>query len=338
MRGRATITALAGAGALVCVGAAVLLASSGDGHGPTSPSTALPSVLPATRECDRFASPGGADEAAGTRGEPYRSVKRLAGSLRSGQTGCLEEGRYRHEGIARLRQPGTTLRAVGAAKVQVDGTIWITGGARGARLSDISLTTTDEHFPIPLKVQADDAVVSRNVITASTSSPCVVIGSDRIAHGVRIERNRIAHCGREGKFDHLIYISRTRGAVVRENLLSDNPGGWAIHLYPDADDSLIERNTIRGNLGGIIFAGDGEGMTSDRNVARDNAITGSGTRWNIESSWSGGPAGTGNLASENCLHSDGAGAPSGVGPHAGVAVVATTVAPAARCARLGFGR
>ena len=159
----------------------------------------------------------------------------------------------------------------------------------------------------------------------------MLVGSERVARGVRIERNRIAHCGKEGKFDHLIYVARTRGVVIRRNLLTDNPGGWAVHLYPDADGSLIERNTISGNLGGVIFAGDGEGLTSDRNLVRNNTITGSGARWNLESSWSGGPAGALSLAQRNCLHSDGAGAPSGVGPHSGVQVVATTVAPAAEC-------
>ena len=222
--------------------------------------------------------------------------------------------------------------------MRVEGTIWITGRARGSRLSGIRLTTRDERFQIPLKVQADGARITRNFITASASSPCVLVGSDRVARGVRIERNRIAHCGKEGKFDHLIYVSRTRGVVIRRNLLTDNPGGWAVHLYPDADGSLIERNTIDGNLGGVIFAGDGDGLTSDSNLVRNNTITGSGARWNIESSWSGGPEGAPSLAQRNCLHSDGAGAPSGLGPHSGLQVVATTVAPAAECMRRGFGR
>jgi hypothetical protein len=70
---------------------------------------------------------------------------------------------------------------------------------------------------------------------------------------------------------------------------------------------------IDSNEGGVIFAGDGGGDTSDGNVVRENVITHSDPRWNIEGSWSGGPEGDGNVAEGNCLFSDGPGAPSGIG-------------------------
>ncbi len=128
-----------------------------------------------------------------------------------------------------------------------------------------------------------------------------------------IEGNRIHNCGRTGKLDHLIYVTQSRGAVIRRNLLVDNPGGWAVHLYPNADGTLVEGNVIDSNQGGVIFAGSGGGATSDGNVVRGNVITNSAPRWNVESSWSGGPPGHGNRASQNCLFSTGRGAPSGLG-------------------------
>jgi Right handed beta helix region len=207
----------------------------------------------------------------------------------------------------------------------VDGTIWITPGGRGARLSGIRLTTHDPTFTIPLKVQADNAVVSGNSIRGGpVSTNCVLVASYREARGIRIERNRIGHCGRDGKFDHLIYVSHARNAVIRNNVLFDNRGGWAVHLYPDADGSLVERNVMDSNLGGVIFAGDGSGHTSDGNVVRNNAITRSGPRWNIEGSWSGGPEGSGNRAERNCLY-DGRRANGGIGELTGFTVSGNTI-------------
>jgi hypothetical protein len=134
-----------------------------------------------------------------------------------------------------------------------------------------------------------------------------VAASSKDASNVVIERNRIYDCGpSNSKWDHQIYLVHSRGAIVRWNILSGNAGGWGVHLYTDADGTVVEHNVIDGNRGGVIFAGEG-GDTSDRNVVRNNAITSSGPRWNIEGSWSGGREGTGNEAHHNCLYSPGQG-------------------------------
>jgi Right handed beta helix region len=282
--------------------------------GPETPAASKRAVIPrrVAKGCHRLASPRGRDGWSGSRRRPYRSVKRLVSSLRSGQTGCLARGGYRHSGMAKLSRPRTTLRSVRGARATVDGAVWITEQATGARVSRLRLTTSDPEFDIPLKVQADRARVSLNRIYGSRSTICVLVGTVRTPHGVVIERNRIRACGRSGEYDHLIYLAHTRGTVVRGNVLYSNPGGWGVHMYPDADGTVVERNLIHGNLGGVVFAGDGTGLASDGNTVRNNAITGSGPRWNIESSWSGGPSGTGNRAYRNCLHTLGPGAPSGI--------------------------
>jgi hypothetical protein len=198
--------------------------------------------------------------------------------------------------------------------------------ATGARVAGLNLFSHDPVYRIPLKVQADDVTIARNDITAARSVSCVLIGSDRVASRTLIERNRIRHCGRSGKLDHLIYVSQSRNAVIRNNLLVDNPGGWAIHLFPDADRTLVEHNVIDSNRGGVIFAGDGFGDTSDGNLVRENVITNSNPRWNIEGSWSGGPLGQANSAERNCVSSMGPGAPSGIGPLQGFNVTNNRVA------------
>ena len=267
-----------------------------------------------TAGCDRFASPRGSDRGRqrGSRSRPFRSVRRLARSLRRGETGCLYPGSYRHGRPVLLKRPQTALRGLAGGRVRVDGAIWVQGSARGASVSKLRLTASDPVHDIPLKVLADDVRVTRNAITGSTSTICVLVGSHRLARWTRIERNRISRCGSTGKFDHLIYLEQTLHARVRNNLLTANAGGWAVHMYPDADQTVVERNTIDGNQGGVIFAGDGLGSTSDGNVVRFNVITFSSPRWNIEGSWSGGPAGRGNRAHDNCLFTEGPAAPAGI--------------------------
>jgi Right handed beta helix region len=311
---------------LTLLGAVLPVAGCGGGHRAVKagePTTRHAS--PSRRGCDRYASPRGSNRHRGTRSAPYRTVKRLLRSLRRGRTGCLLAGTYRYSGVAHLRRPNTTLRSDRGTRARVDGTIWVDARARGAQVSGLSLTTHDRTFSIPLKVQADDVTITGNLITAARNEICVLIGSDRQAHGTFVEHNHISHCGRRGKLNHLLYLFHTRGAVVRDNVLTSNPGGWAVQLYSDADGTLIERNVIDGNYGGVVIAGNGHGETSDGNVVRDNAITFSRRRGNVEGSWSGGPTGTGNSVYRNCLYTHGPYRPSGLGPAEGFSASSNTV-------------
>ena len=218
----------------------------------------------ASGPCDRYAAPNGSRRGRGTRAHPYGSLGRLVRGLRRGQVGCLMAGRYRHRGVVAMRRAGTTLRPLGSARVTIDGAVWALPGARGARITGLRLTSHDRIYPIPLKIQADDFSLVGNDITAARNISCVLIGSPdiEVAHTV-VERNRVHDCGSRGKLAHLIYVTNSRGAVIRANLLVDNQGGWAVHLYPNADGTLVERNVIDSNEGGVIFAGDGN-VASDR--------------------------------------------------------------------------
>ena len=310
---------LASMTALVALLAVLLTLASSDAVEPATHTVAKPfaavDVDPAQVRCDRFAAPYGSDRRAGTREQPFRGVPRLLRSLRAGETGCLQPGRYRHRDPAELRSPRTSLVGLGG-RARVDGAIWIAERATGAQVRGLSLTASDRTFFIPLKVQADRARVAGNRIFGSRSTTCVLIGSTRRARHVTIDRNWIHRCGRRGKLDHLIYVANADRTVIRGNVLSDNPGGWGVHLYPNADRSIVERNLIDGNQGGVIFGGDGF-RTADGNVVRANTITFSSPRWNIEGSWSRGVVGAGNLAYGNCLYTDGLDAPAGVGRQIG---------------------
>jgi len=272
-------------------------------------------------QCDRWAAPPGR-RVPPARRPALRSVPALTGSLRAGETGCLVPGRYRHSDPAKLRRPGSALLGVGSG-VRVDGAVWVTGRARGSQIRGLDLTASDPVFFIPLKVQADRVLVAENRIRGARSTTCVLVGSTRRATGVRIERNWIHHCGRRGKLDHLIYLQQTRGALVRGNVLDGNPGGWGVHMYPDADGTRIERNLIDGNRGGVIFAGD-EDRASERNLVRWNVIGFSRPRWNVEASW-GGTIGAENVAHSNCLYGPPDIAFGGIGPIEGFRVANSAV-------------
>jgi Right handed beta helix region len=274
--------------------------------------------------CAKVAAPYGSDSAAGTEAAPYLTVHRLVSSLDAGETGCLRSGTYGGDEALHMREPDTALQSYPGERATLTAFLEITPEALRSRVSGLKIDTSGNSNSVGTKLQADDAVLSDNVITKGGEGICVLAGTYNPAQRVIIERNYIYGCGAamqpdgsENKFDHLIYLTGTRNAIVRWNILSANAGGWGVHMYPDADGTLVEHNIIDGNQGGVIFAGDGEDETSDDNVVRNNAITGSTPRWNIESSWSDGPPGTGNVATANCLYSTGAGQPSGIDPDNG---------------------
>lgn len=274
--------------------------------------------------CDRVAGPSGSDSAAGSEAAPYRSIQKLVESLTTGQTGCLRQGTYGGSDL-RLHVPGVTLRSYPGERATVTAFLEVYPDAVGATVTELNFDETGNGYNTGLKIQADNAVFSHNDLTKGGQGICLVAGSFNDARDVLIEGNHIHDCGPAGtKYDHQLYLLHTRDAIVRWNVLDHNAGGWAVHLYTDADGTLIEHNVMDGNLGGVVFAGAG-GETSDNNTVRYNAITYSGPRWNVEGSWSGGPLGVGNSAHDNCVYSTGPSSPSGIAPLEGFTASGNTV-------------
>lgn len=272
---------------------------------------AAPGTAAASSGCHLVASPSGSDSAPGTEAAPFRTAQRLIEEVSPGQTACLRSGTYTGSDL-RLEAPGSTFRSYPGERATVAAFFAVYPEATGARVSGLRFDGTNVENDTAVKVNADRSVFSDNEVTKGGNGICLQAGSWYPARDVVIERNRIHRCGPpSSKFDHQIYLSQTRGAVVRSNVLTDNPGGWGVHLYTDADNTLIENNIIDNNRGGVIFAGEG-GEHSDNNLVRNNAITNNGPRWNIEGSWSGGPFGRGNVASNNCVYSTGPDSPAGI--------------------------
>jgi hypothetical protein len=280
--------------------------------------------------CTKVAAPTGSDSAAGTEAAPFKTVQKLVSSLSAGQTGCLRAGTYGGADLT-MRQPDTGLQSYPGERATLTTFLEVSSTAPRSRVSGLKIDTTGHSNSTGTKLQADDVVFSDNEVTKGGQGICILAGTYNAAQRIVIERNVIYNCGAavkpdgtKNKFDHQIYLSGTRNAIVRWNVLRDNPGGWGVHMYPNADGTLVEHNIIDGNQGGVIFAGEGGGA-SDSNTVRNNVITGSNPRWNIEGSWSGGTPGTGNTATHNCLYSNGPSQPSGIATQSGFSASSNTV-------------
>ena len=272
-----------------------------------------PSHAGADSPCTQVAAPYGSDDAEGTEEDPYRSLEELVDELDAGDVGCLRAGTYDGDGDSvYFDTPGAELRSYPGELATITAFMEVRPDAVDAHLHHLRFDASHHDNEVGIKLQADRTQFTDNELTKGGNGICLLAGSYHPAAGVVIERNRIYDCGpSSSKFMHQIYLQGTRGAVVRWNILTGNAGGWGVHMYSDADDSLIAHNIIDGNHGGVIFAG-GDDDTSDGNVVRNNAITYSQQRWNLEGSWSDAGTGSGNRALRNCVYSNGEDAPSGI--------------------------
>jgi hypothetical protein len=219
-----------------------------------------------------------------------------------------EPGRERAvlRGAIQIKSPFVTLRYLNLDGFNLNGNN--TSGSEGKTL------------PSPL-ILADDVSILGNDITNAgtadleTGGICVHPDGDiaNTVDRVKVQDNRIHDCGRnsqEGRdHDHAIYASWTRNLYVEGNFIYDNEGR-GVQLRMDADDSLVEHNVIDNNNVGVIFSGDVEGnvypadrYVSDNNEVRNNAITYSYPRYNVDSWYpaDGTPAGVGNTVHDNCV-------------------------------------
>jgi parallel beta-helix repeat protein len=248
-----------------------------------------------------MAAPWGSNRAPGTPGHPFHTPKKLAGSLRPGQTGCLREGTYRQrETIVRRR--AITLRSSPGERATWRGRVVLMGARE--HLVDLTLdgsagpTCPGRNcgtLPSPT-INGPDAVVADNDITSRDTGICVHPRSwdGHTPNRFRIERNRIHRCGRRPatEHDHGIYVADGRGGLIRDNVVYAN-ADRGIQLYPDAHGTTVVNNTVDGNGSGIVFS-----ERSAKNTVRDNVFSYSVRRWNAES-WR--LSGRGNSFVDNCV-------------------------------------
>jgi parallel beta-helix repeat protein len=259
--------------------------------------------------CDRFASPSGKNRWPGTRKRPFATIPRLADALRAGQAGCLLRGVYEQDQIVIRHggRPGApiTIRSAPGTRALVRGRLVIAVTATDIVISGLNLDGRNRINGASPTVLGDRIVFRNNDVTNHHTEICFILGSQdgQVAEDILIDANRIHDCGKlpPQNRDHGIYVQSTRNAVIRNNYIYDN-ADRGIQLFPDADGTLIENNVIDGNGEGIIFGG-GAQSASDNNTVRDNIVTNSQVRANIEYFYAdGAPTGQGNVVSHNCVY------------------------------------
>jgi parallel beta-helix repeat protein len=251
--------------------------------------------------CDRYASPGAG------------AVQALLAKLRPGQRGCLRAGVYRGDvSIEHGGRPGAPIHLTSApgATATIAGILWVADTANDVEISTLRLDGANpEQAPSP-QINGDRVVLRDNDITNHHNGICVILGGAFPHYGIAVDPtvvgNRIHDCGRlpRTNHDHGIYVEGTRGAKIVRNLIYGN-ADYGVHLYPDADRTLVAYNVIEGNGGGVIVAGATGGeyprsYASDDNLIEDNVISGSVAMPDLQTSWDS-LRGRGNLARRNCL-------------------------------------
>ena len=262
--------------------------------------------------CNRAASVSGSDSQPGTVARPFRTIEKLAERLRPGQVGCLLGGTFeqdvflRHGGatgrpITLMSAPGRRATIVGSFDVGPD--------ANNVVIKNLRLEGRGGASP---QVNGDRVTFRGNEITNDHTGICVLLGAGfedgyGVARDIVIDHNHIHDCGRlpAAGHDHGIYVEGTENVRITNNVIYDN-ADYAVQLYPNAQRTYVARNIMDGNGGGVIFAGEKAGgeyrnaYASSNNVVRNNVISNSREYHNVESSW-GGPVGTGNVATRNCV-------------------------------------
>ena len=266
-------------------------------------------AAPEASACDRWASSGGSNRAAGTAAAPFRSVSRLLAAVPNGGTGCLRAGSWFRERVT-IRRP-VTLRSVGG-RANLVGQITIARHVPNVRLSGLAVRGSGPGQAAIL-VRGDRARIVGNDVSGpgyrNRNTPCILLDGPR---DVLIEANRIHNCARVSRRNlyapgiHVASALRTR---ILHNVVYHTLGD-GIALAPNAQRTRVARNIVDGNSSGIYLGG-GSATASSYNVVTRNVISNSG-RWNVHSAWSG-RAGKGNVVASNCLWNGFGGATAGAG-------------------------
>jgi len=277
------------------------------------------SAATGTTSCAKYGSPKGNNAWPGTESQPFATVQYLVDHLSAGETGCLFGGSYEGNlstGVARV-----TVKSLPRQRARLLGYIWLRAPANEFTLQDLDVDGHDV-TPPTVQVNADGVTLSglditnRNKPGTSYNGVCVLAGPNFEGHPVNtaenltISVNRIHDCG-DDAHEHAIYLESTRNAYVGDSYLYDNPG-FGVHMYPDAQGSLIEYNVIDDNSSrckaNLTFSGEaaggeyGEPHGSSKNVVRYNLITNALCRYNVDSYY---PLGSlsprGNSVHDSCV-------------------------------------
>ena len=248
---------------------------------------------------------------------PGHGLQRFIDSLRPGDRGCLPPGAYRAKKLtfSRSGRPGAPITVQSSDPdhpATIHGIVWVRHDASYVTLEDLAIVGGSAVLPAAI-VNGDHSIWNRVDVSnppsgAAPGGICFSLGNTDTwgyAGNTTIENSRIHDCGPTNNTNHGIYAQATSGrTVIVGNWIFDN-GDRGIQFYPAAQNILVAHNVINGNGSGVIFAGDA--TNASRNITvRDNIISNSKVRWNVEGSYpAGGAVGSGNVLVHNCVWASG---------------------------------
>jgi parallel beta-helix repeat protein len=264
--------------------------------------------------CQKVAAPGGSDRASGTLGRPYRTVERLARSLRPGETGCLRGGVYSQD--VTMRHGGTrrhqiVVRSYPGETATIWGRLWLARGAKFVTLSYLRLLGIEHGHacgtPCPSPtVSANHTSFVHDDVTNNHTAICFLLGDSHGVYGpanyTTIRDSRIHDCGvmPPTNHHHGIYVEESYGSRIIGNLIYNN-ADRGIQFYPQGVRTLVRDNLIAGNGQGIAFGAIGR-QTSSHNVVEHNIITDARVTYNVSSYYrSVDRVGRRNIVRHNCI-------------------------------------
>jgi parallel beta-helix repeat protein len=284
---------------LLAAGAAAIALAQGCGGGGVTSSVKAPESAPAAAggaRCTVLARASG-------------DVAPLVRRARPGTIICLRAGTTFREDVT-IRRAGTSaapivLTSSPGTPARLLGRLVIGQSASNIIVRRLVLDGRNERgLPSPT-VSGTRITFLRNDITNHRTGICMAVGSTSgfgTASDVTVRANLIHDCGERPptNLEHGIYVESSRHMRIIGNLIYDN-ADRGIQLYPDAQDTVIERNVIDRNGVGVLFSGD-EGVASRGNLVRHNIITNSRSRHDVEAFWPpGNPIGQDNVVSGNCI-------------------------------------
>jgi parallel beta-helix repeat protein len=267
--------------------------------------------------CTRLASSSGNDSAAGTPAAPWRTATKLLAGLQPGDVGCLAAGQTFSSASTedQLNTSNVTLTSgPGGPPATLLGLLYI--GGSNVTVTGLSLnghnTFVEASNPASVDGQAgvfvvgDNVTVTGNDIYNGHSAICMEVGLRTDTGfikptGAVISNNRIHACGvlPQTREEHGIYLLHGTGTTITNNLFYDI-ADFGIQLYPDSTNTLVDSNVIAstGDVGAIVVSAE-TSPASSGNTIRNNIIT--HTHGYALSTYWGGPAGSGNVATNNCV-------------------------------------
>jgi len=257
----------------------LLAASLSFGAGATSAAK-----KPSPRPCSRTLTSG--------------SIDQFVNALAPGKTGCLK-GVFKQD--VTIRRRGITVTSAPRGRAYVCGRITIEDSADDVTLRGLKIdgSCTDLNT---IYLRAERTRLQKNDITnGHKGQSCILVGQSPTgwqADNVTIKRNRIHDCGSDATRDQGIYLHRTIGTRVEDNVIYD-VSAFALQFWGDVRNSKFSHNVTDGGpesaRGGLIVGGESEDALPFGNLIEDNIISYTATPA-VE-----GLGGSGNLVRENCF-------------------------------------